>query len=74
MILDCRESARIMNDTSKYLSQDGICIMTAKLPKQGYNKRLKTAIAILKDKFSIMSVRQLPSNKSEVTIVLSKKE
>ncbi|MCK5128293.1 MAG: methyltransferase domain-containing protein [Clostridiales bacterium] len=72
MILDCRESARIMNEASKHLHSEGCGIFTAKLPKKGYNKRLKTAIKILEKEYIISGVRQLPSNKSEVTIVLKR--
>jgi 23S rRNA (cytidine2498-2'-O)-methyltransferase len=73
MILDCRESAKIQNDVADSLHPNGFCIMTAKLPKQGYNKRLKTAIKILESRYAVAGVRQLPSNKSEVTVLLYKK-
>ena len=73
MVMDCRESANIMNDAVDFLTRDGFGIITAKLPKKGYNKRLKTAVKILSRKFVVCGVRQLPSNKSEVTILLSKK-
>lgn len=72
MIMDCRESASIMNQAVNFLSPNGYGIMTAKLPKKGYNKRLKTAIKILSQKYIIHGVNQLPSNKSEVTILLSR--
>lgn len=72
MVMDCRESANIMNLASQCLLKSGHAIITAKLPKQGYNKRLKTAIRILSQEYNIIGARQLPSNKSEVTILLSK--
>lgn len=73
MILDCRESSKIQNEVADSLHPNGYCIMTAKLPKKGYNKRLKSAIKILESRYMVAGVRQLPSNKSEVTVLLYRK-
>lgn len=73
MVLDCRRSAGIMNDFSKFLEKNGYGIITAKLPKKKYNKPLKSAVKLLEEKYTVIGVHQLPSNKSEVTILLRKK-
>lgn len=71
MIMDCRESARIMLDFAGRIRPNGLGIITLKLPKQKYGKKLKSAVKILRTAYDLLGIRQLPSNKSELTVVVA---
>ncbi len=73
MKMDTNQSIDILCETSSQLKNDGICIMTLKLPKKDIQKRIKVAKLVLSRKFEIVKIRQLYYNRSEVTVYTKNK-
>ena len=70
MRLDARDSARIMVEYAPHLRHEGIAIMTLKLRERGQRKLMDHAFRILRRAYKIIRVRQLVSNRKEVTLFL----
>lgn len=75
MKLDARDSARLMVAYAPYLRQEGIAIMTLKLRTNDADPRpvMDHAFRVLRKAYKIIRVRQLVSNRKEVTLFLRRK-
>ena len=73
MIMEAQHSARLMVGYAPFLRSQGIAIMTLKL--RIYNRRsvMDHALRILRKAYKIIRIRQLISNRNEVTLFLRKK-
>jgi len=72
MKMDSVKSSEHMKSVGKYLSDNGIVIMTLKLPKGNFSKTLNDAIKSIKEVYTISRIKQLFNNRSEVTLMLRK--
>lgn len=70
MMLDPQDSARLMVEYAARLRPEGIAIMTLKLREHNRRKRMDHSFRILRKAYKIIQVRQLVSNKQEVTLFL----
>jgi 23S rRNA (cytidine2498-2'-O)-methyltransferase len=68
MRLDGRYSAEILTNYAPHLAQNGMLIMTVKLPQNYPLIRLNETLQILKTRYNIRGVRQLFHNRHEATI------
>jgi len=73
MYLDARDSARLMVDFARHLRSGGIAIMTLKLRMKKQRRVMDHAFRILRKQYKIICVRQLVSNRKEVTLFLRRK-
>lgn len=73
MYLDARDSARLMVDYVDFLRPEGIAIMTLKLAQRNRRRIMDHALRILRKGYKIIRVRQLVSNRKEVTLFLRRK-
>jgi 23S rRNA (cytidine2498-2'-O)-methyltransferase len=73
MMLDPQDSARLMVDYAAHLRREGIAIMTLKLREWNIQRRMDHALRILRGAYKIIQIRQLVSNKQEVTLFLRRK-
>lgn len=71
MRMDAKESCQIMQETTPILKPGAQAIMTLKLQHSHWYKQTKRALSLLEKSYTVQGARQLPSNKSEVTIHLS---
>ena len=71
MRMDARASARLMNDFARFLYPHAEALMTLKLGKTA--AALEPACAILRERYTILHIRQLFHNRNEVTIHLMPK-
>jgi len=73
MKLDVQDSAQLMVDYARHLRPEGIAIMTLKL--RGRSRRSVTdhGLRILRKSYKILRIRQLVSNRLEVTLFLRRK-
>ncbi len=74
MILEGQESARLMVGYAEHLRSGGIAIMTLKLHGHNRQKIMDHAMRLLRKEYKIIRVRQLVSNRREVTLFLRRKE
>jgi 23S rRNA (cytidine2498-2'-O)-methyltransferase len=74
MKLDTQDSARLMVEYARCLRSEGIAIMTLKLRAENMERRMDHAFRILRKAYKIIRVRQLVSNRKEVTLFLRRKE
>jgi 23S rRNA (cytidine2498-2'-O)-methyltransferase len=74
MRLDARDSARLMVDYAPHLRRGGIALMTLKLRARDQRKLMDHAFRILRHAYKIICVRQLVSNRKEVTLFLRRKD
>jgi 23S rRNA (cytidine2498-2'-O)-methyltransferase len=74
MILDAQDSARLMIDYAEYLRPHGIAIMTVKLRSHNKRRVMDHSYRLLRQAYKIIRVRQLVSNRREVTLFLQRKE
>lgn len=74
MKMDTNESIDIIRDLSGQLNEDGVCILTLKLPKKQVTKRLQIAREVLSKQFHTVRMRQLYYNRSEVTVFLANRK
>lgn len=72
MRMDARDSARLMAAYAYCLYQHGDAIMTFKLPEKQRQNVLDHAFTILQTKYTIVGVRNLYHNRSEITLHLKK--
>ena len=73
MIVDPQDSGRLMVDFARYLRGNGIAIMTLKLRHRNRRQVMDHTYRILRKRYKIIRVRQLVSNRSEVTLFLRRK-
>ena len=73
MKLDAQDSARLMVAYAQHLRSEGIAIMTLKLRGRNQKRAMDHAFRILRKAFKIIRVRQLVSNRQEVTLFLRHK-
>lgn len=73
MKMEYDESIDVMIEAKEFLKDDGVILMTFKLPKLKWQSATSRGISILKKHFTILGARQLFHNRSEVTILLGKK-
>jgi 23S rRNA (cytidine2498-2'-O)-methyltransferase len=73
MYLDARESAQLMVEYARHLRREGIAIMTLKLAERNRRRVMDHSYRILRNAYKIIRVRQLVSNRKEVTLFLRRK-
>lgn len=73
MKLDAQDSARLMVDYASHLREQGIAIMTLKLRLRNTRRLMDHAFRLLRKRYKIIRVRQLVSNRKEVTLFLRRK-
>jgi len=73
MKLDTQDSARLMVEYARHLRPQGIAIMTLKLRDHNRKRIMDHALRILRQAYKIIRVRQLVSNRNEVTLFLRRK-
>ncbi|MCB9460957.1 MAG: methyltransferase domain-containing protein [Anaerolineaceae bacterium] len=74
MRLDARDSARLMVAYAQHLRPGGIAIMTLKLRMQHRLSLMDHALRILRKAYKIIRIRQLVSNRREVTLFLRRND
>lgn len=74
MKLDAQDSARLMVQYAPHLRLEGIAIMTLKLHLQNRHRVIDHALRLLRKQYKIIRMRQLVSNRKEVTLFLRRKE
>jgi 23S rRNA (cytidine2498-2'-O)-methyltransferase len=74
MKVDAQDSARLMVEYAPYLREQGIAVMTLKLRGRHRRKVMDHSFRILRRAYKIIRVRQMVSNRSEVTLFLRRKE
>ncbi len=72
MILDARDSARLMTLYAPYLYPHGFALITLALPKNNRMAALDHSFNILREAYQIANARQLFHNRSEITVHLTK--
>ncbi|MCU0519710.1 MAG: 50S rRNA methyltransferase [Anaerolineae bacterium] len=73
MRMDARDSARVMSLAADRLGPAGWALVTLKLPKGGVTQVLSAALTLLRRRYTLIGVRQLFHNRSEVTAALRPK-
>ncbi len=74
MKLAGQDSARLMVAYAQHLRREGIAIMTLKLRERNQKRIMDHSFRILRNAYKIIRVRQLVSNRKEVTLFLRRKE
>lgn len=74
MRMDARDAARIMLDLADHLQPDGAAIMTLKLPEHRSGEVAESAMKILRRRYVVRGARQLFHNRSEITLLLGRRE
>jgi 23S rRNA (cytidine2498-2'-O)-methyltransferase len=72
MRLAAQDSARLMVDYAQYLHPQGLAVMTLKLRQRNQSRVMDHSFRILRKAYQIIRVRQLVSNRKEVTLFLRK--
>jgi 23S rRNA (cytidine2498-2'-O)-methyltransferase len=70
MRVDAVESAWLMRMAIDVLKPGGWALMTLKLPKHNLIETMTEALEVLRVEYTIIGVRQLFHNRSEVTVAL----
>jgi 23S rRNA (cytidine2498-2'-O)-methyltransferase len=73
MRMNAIESAKIMVSASNLLTENGLVIMTLKLPNKGISQTIRTAIDILEPQYDLLGARNLFHNRQEATLALRRK-
>jgi 23S rRNA (cytidine2498-2'-O)-methyltransferase len=73
MMLDAQDSAHLMVNYAPHLRREGIAIMTVKLRERNRQRIMDHSFRILRKAYKIIQVRQLVSNRNEVTLFLRRK-
>lgn len=73
MKLDAQDSARLMVAYARHLRPNGIAVMTLKLRLRNTTRVMDHALRLLRKEYKIIRVRQLVSNRKEVTLFLRRK-
>jgi 23S rRNA (cytidine2498-2'-O)-methyltransferase len=72
MRMAAQDSARLMVDYAQYLRPQGLAVMTLKLRQRNQSRVMDHSFRILRKAYQIIHVRQLVSNRKEVTLFLRK--
>ncbi|BAU14521.1 ribosomal RNA large subunit methytransferase J [Leptolyngbya sp. NIES-3755] len=64
------DSAKNMIAASEVLKENGLAIMTLKLPSKGVKNVINHAIALLENHYEVIGIRNLFHNRQEVTLVM----
>jgi 23S rRNA (cytidine2498-2'-O)-methyltransferase len=72
MNIDSQVTAQIMNSLSPMLKDEGICIVTLKLPNKSEDK-IAESLAILSNCYDVLDTKSLFHNRQEVTTFIRKK-
>ncbi len=73
MNMDPKDAAVIMNEAAHLLKEDGLAIMTFKLP--GHAERsIQQGVDLLGEEYDVLKIRSLFHNRQEVTALLKKKK
>lgn len=70
MRMDAVDSAKNMIAASEFLTENGLAIMTLKLPNKGVKTVINRAIALLENDYQIIGIRNLFHNRQEATLVM----
>ncbi|MBD1844257.1 50S rRNA methyltransferase [Cyanobacteria bacterium FACHB-63] len=70
MRMDAVDSARNMIAASKTLKENGMAIMTLKLPSKGVKSVIGNAISLLENNYEVIGIRNLFHNRQEVTVAM----
>lgn len=73
MKMDVQDSARLMADYAPHLRAEGIAIMTLKVREHNRQRNMDHALRLLRKAYKIIQMRQLVSNRHEVTLFLRRK-
>ncbi len=73
MILDGQDAARLMVEYANHLQPNGLAIMTLKLRRQNRRRVMDHSLRLLRKAYHIVRIRQLVSNRNEVTLLLRPK-
>ncbi|MDD6262891.1 MAG: SAM-dependent methyltransferase [Clostridiales bacterium] len=71
MKLDIPESARVMAECAGLLAPGGLAVMTFKLKPKKWTAQINSGLSVLERAYSLVGLRQLFHNRSEVTAVLT---
>lgn len=74
MRLDAVQSTKLMCAAAPRLAVDGLAVMTLKLPERRGAQLVNSARRTLQTSFDVVAMRQLYSNRSEVTVVLRSRD
>ena len=74
MRMDSWRSAQVMTSYARYLTPNGIGIMTIKLPQHFPEKVYKDAFTTLEQRYEILGARQLFHNRNEITVYMRPKQ
>lgn len=72
MNVDPDITAQIMNSLSPTLKENGLAVVTFKLPNIGMES-IEVASEIISDKYDVLNIKSLFHNRQEVTVLLRKK-
>ncbi|MFW5800049.1 MAG: SAM-dependent methyltransferase, partial [Spirochaetota bacterium] len=73
MRLDIETSVNIMKISAEHLNQNGLAIMTMKLPKKQIQKSINKSLDKLQIHYKLIGARHLFHNRHEITVVLTSK-
>lgn len=73
MKMDIWESIEIMMDFTAYLTDEGVGVITLKLPKRVRYHTIQKVLGTLEKGFRVLKAKQLFHNRSEITVILGKK-
>jgi 23S rRNA (cytidine2498-2'-O)-methyltransferase len=68
-----KNTAKLVDSASQYLKQGGTAVVTLKLMGGKVRKTIKEVLALYREVFEVLEVRQLFHNRDEVTIYLRKR-
>lgn len=68
-----KNTARLINDASKFLKPGGTAVVTLKLMGEKVRKTIKEVLNLYEEVFDILEVKQLFHNRDEVTLYLRKR-
>jgi 23S rRNA (cytidine2498-2'-O)-methyltransferase len=73
MRMDARDSAQLMLTARRNLKATGWAMMTLKLPHSHAERVAASALALLRQRYTLIGARQLFHNRNEITVALSRR-
>lgn len=70
MRMDARDSAQLMLTARRNLKATGWAVMTLKLPHSHAERVATSALALLRERYTLIGARQLFHNRNEITVAL----
>ena len=70
MRMDAHDSAHLMLRARRNLKPGGWAVMTLKLPKSHAERVATSALALLRERYTLIGARQLFHNRNEITVAL----